>query len=50
MVAQEKLFNCYKITHRLRIDHEQNVYVCFIDYEKSFDKSNWVMTPGIHRH
>ena len=23
-------------------DHEQGVYVCFVDYEKAFDRVNWV--------
>ena len=24
------------------IDHDQDVYVCFVDYEKAFDRVNWV--------
>ena len=24
------------------IDHEQDVYVCFVDYEKAYDRVNWV--------
>ena len=24
------------------IDHDQDVYVCFLDYENAFDRVNWV--------
>ena len=24
------------------IDHEQDVYVCFVDYKKAYDRVNWV--------
>ena len=24
------------------IDHDQDVYRCFVDYEKAFDRVNWV--------
>ena len=31
-----------RLVSESRIDHEQDVYVCFVDKEKAFNRVNWV--------
>ena len=30
-----------KILSERNLEHNQNVYVCFVDFEKTFDKIRW---------
>ena len=29
------------------LDHGKELFVCFVDYEKAFDRVNWVKMMGI---